>query len=79
MISPSEEIQGKIDQINEFFNRMITPKDYGKVEVKVDTDFETTCHYLSEHTNKDVKHMTVKEYYTLLDVVNKKNKRKTGR
>ena len=62
----------KIRDIDAFFIKQLTPKDFEKLEIKVELDFEKMCHYLSEHTNKDVKKMTVKEFFSLREVVEKK-------
>jgi CRISPR/Cas system CSM-associated protein Csm2 small subunit len=75
LAEPDEDKQKKIDNIDEYFRSLIDPKDYGKVEPMVELDFERMCHQLSEHTNRDVKKMTVKEFYSLMDVVEKKNKK----
>lgn len=51
---------------------MIKPKEYDKVEIQMEKDFESMCVTLSEHVNKDPKRLTVKEFYTAIEVVNKK-------
>jgi CRISPR/Cas system CSM-associated protein Csm2 small subunit len=71
---PDDETQRKIEAVDDWFRSLINPQDFGKIEPLVELDFERLCHQLSEHTNRDVKRMTVKEFYSLMDVVEKKNK-----
>jgi hypothetical protein len=68
----TEQRAKEIQEIDAYFLRQITPKEYGKLEVKVELDFVKTCHILSDHTNSDVKKMTVKEFFALQEVVEKK-------
>ena len=44
-------------------------------ELKYDKDFEKNCISLSGHINQPVKTLSVREYFTLLQEVNDKNKR----
>jgi hypothetical protein len=65
------------DRINDYFRELINPKNFkgmDSVERVYELQFEETCHYLSKHTNKDPKKLTVKEFYSLLKFIDKQGK-----
>lgn len=82
------ELEGLIEgeerdltKYNKNISRNIKPKDFiseQSDEVKHEKDFEENCIVLSEYTNKSVREMSVKEYFTLLSHHNEKI-RKHGR
>jgi hypothetical protein len=45
-------------------------------EVELERRYENDCIILSQHTNKDVKLLTVREHYAMIDYARKQNKRK---
>jgi len=45
------------------------------IEVKHSKDFEMVCHSLAEHSPRNIKELTVKEFYSLLEYVELKVKR----
>ena len=58
---------------------LIKPKkfeDKRNFEIEYENSFEKTCIMLSKETNKDVKQMTVREYFALVEFVKERNKRK---
>ena len=66
-----------IQEIDKYMATFIEPKEFigaSSYELKYDADFEKNCIVLSEYTNKPVKILTVKEYFTLLQYHNKKMK-----
>jgi len=67
--------KNEIAHIEKHLLSFITPKKFEaekSVEIKVERDYEALCAMLSEHTNRDVKRITVKEFYALLVYVKKK-------
>lgn len=44
------------------------------VLIKNHNEFEQTCFALSEHTNKEVKELTVSEFFNLLEMLEKRAK-----
>lgn len=55
---------------------MIKPASFdgaGSIERTYELQFEETCHYLSKHTNKDPKKLSVKEFYSLLKFIDNQN------
>ncbi len=67
-IDRTEEIQ----RYERYFVSIIKPKDFtgpGSVELKIERDFEKLCIILEKHTTRNVKQMTVKEFYALLSYI----------
>ena len=56
---------------------LVKPKSFngsGSYEIEFDKAFEELCHSLSANANgRDVKRMTVKEVYVLIELINKNN------
>jgi len=73
LIDPDNEKHAKrIKEINAYFKSQIKIKDYSKMEIEMDKSFEITCHLLSEHTNADVRRLSVKSYYALKESIDLK-------
>ncbi len=45
-------------------------------ELKYDKDFEMNCILLSQHTNQNVRTVSVKTYFSLIKYADSQNKRK---
>jgi hypothetical protein len=81
-IVEGKDYSDKIEKIDEITRKTIRVKSFqGKdsEELKYDKDFETYCIILSKYTNKHVKELTTKEYFSLrkfADDENKRNKKK---
>ncbi len=59
--------------INGYFANQLKPKNVmGDEEIRFEKAFETNCILLSEYTNKQVKELSTKEYFTLLAFRNEK-------
>jgi hypothetical protein len=78
-----ENTEKELAEIDRYMAQFIEPKEFigeSSYELKYDSDFEKNCIILSEHTNKPVKHLTTKEYFTLLryhnDLIKERSKRK---
>jgi len=65
------------DKIERYLLSLVKPKSFngsGSYEIEFDKAFEELCHSLSANANgRDVKRMTVKEVYVLIELVNKNN------
>ena len=65
------------DNIERYLLSLVKPKSFngsGSYEIEFDKAFEELCHSLSANANgRDVKRMTVKEVYVLIELVNKNN------
>jgi len=65
------------DKIERYLLSLVKPKSFngsGSYEIEFDKAFEELCHSLSANANgRDVKQMTVKEVYVLIELVNKNN------
>lgn len=72
LIKFDPERDKKLREIEKWFISQINPKDFEKLEIKMELDFEKLCHLLNDYTNVNVKKMSVKEFYSLLEVVDKK-------
>ena len=69
----------KNEKIDASIRRTMKIKNfYGKdsEEVKYEKDFEMYCVVLSKHTNKHVKELTTKEYFSLRKYVEDDSKRR---
>jgi hypothetical protein len=56
---------------------LVRPKNFigtDSYEIQFEKNYQTVCHGLNSHTNKDVKKMTVLEVYTLMEMLKKKEK-----
>jgi len=74
-----DELIGKIDK---YFGSQIKPKEFmgeRSEEIRAEREFELNCILLSEYTNKSVKEMTTKEYFTLLNYRNEQIRKRNGR
>lgn len=71
----SEEIE-KIDAITRKNTKIKNFYGAQSEELKYDKDFEQNCIILGQYSVKPVKECTVREYFSLLQYVNDKNKRK---
>jgi len=68
----------EIKKIEKYFVSQIKPKDFttsANVELKLERDFEKLCIVLEKHTNRDVKRLTVKEFYALLSYIKEQKPR----
>ena len=64
----------EIEKIYKYFASLIKPKEfYGNdsAELKYELEFERNCIRLSIHTNKEIKKMSTKEYFSLIDYHNR--------
>lgn len=71
------------DKIERYLLSLAKPKTFngsGSYEIEFDRAFEELCHTLSANANgRDVKQMTVKEVYILIELNNKQIKQNGGR
>ena len=73
-----QKIDDQIGEIDRKLFEMYTPKIFSgrqSEEVRFIKDFEQLVVYLSQHTLRDPKKMTVLEFYQALETVNKQLKR----
>lgn len=81
LIDPSEEREQLVKDTEKALGNFVRTNSFlpnDNDEIRHEKDFEKACVILSEHTNKDVKKMSVKEYFTLVDFVNEKNKKRVA-
>ena len=73
----SGEDSDVVKNIEKYLLSLVKPKSFngsGSYEIEFDKAFEELCHSLSANANgRDVKRMTVKEVYVLIELVNKNN------
>tara|TARA_R110000744_G_scaffold179347_4_gene298359 strand:- start:5829 stop:6161 length:333 start_codon:yes stop_codon:yes gene_type:complete len=65
----------KLLQIEKRLLQMVSPKNFmgeNSEEISFEKNFQFLCHGLNEHTNKDVKKMTVVEVYSLIEMLKKR-------
>ena len=58
--------------------QMFTPKNFmgsESIEIEFEKNFHFMCHGLSQHTNSDVKKMTVVEIYTLIENIKRQSEK----
>jgi hypothetical protein len=70
-----EDVTEKLQANLRYFKSLVRPKSFRgnqSVELKYDRDFEKTNNTLQTHTSKDVRAMTVKEYFGLVSFVKTK-------
>jgi len=70
-VDRSEEIQ----RHERYFVSLLKPKDFTgqqSVELKVERDFERLSIILEKHTTREVKKLTVKEFYALISHLKEK-------
>ena len=75
MIIEDIDLTDNQNKINKYFSRQIKPKDFMSEqsdEVKHERAFEKNCVILSEYTNKPVREMNTKEYFTVLAIHNER-------
>jgi hypothetical protein len=66
------EQENKFTQTQQAFLDMIKPKVFYGVdsaEIEHEKDFEALCNRIAPHTNKDIKLMSVFEFYSLIDYI----------
>lgn len=54
---------------------LVRPKNFmgtESYEIQFEKNYQTVCHGLNSHTNKNVKEMTILEVYTLMEMLKKK-------
>lgn len=71
----------EIKKHERYFVSLLRPKEFigqQSVELKVERDFEKLCIVLEKHTTRDVKRLTVREFYALLAYI-KENPGKTSK
>ena len=78
------DVAHDIKEIERYMATFIEPKEFigpASYELKYDADFEKNCIVLSEYTNKPVKVLTTKEYFSLLQYHNQllKERQKKGK
>lgn len=71
-LEPDTDKHNKIEEINRWIVTQIKPKNVSKEEMMLEKNYEELCILLGKHTNKEVKRMTVFEYYTLLSLIKQK-------
>ncbi len=80
MTGSNDEVAEKIER---YLLSLAKPKTFngsGSYEIEFDRAFEELCHTLSANANgRDVKQMTVKEVYILIELNNKQIKQNGGR
>ena len=80
IINPEdEEARNRLTIAMQMIATLIKPKKFDEkknFEIEYENNFEKTCIMLSQHTNKDVKQLTVREYFALIEYVKEKNRTK---
>jgi len=69
-----KDVEKKLKTNEDYFKSIIKPqnfRDENSIELKYDRDFEKTNNILSTHTSRDVTMMTVKEYFGLVNFIQK--------
>ena len=82
IIDYKPERDTEIEKCQKIQNELIQPKNFigaFSEELKYDREFEKSCIELSKHTNKDVKRMTVKEYFALINYIKNKKPNAIGK
>jgi len=72
-----DEAVKKLYEIEVSMLNLVRPKNFigtDSYEIQFEKNYQTVCHGLNSHTNKDVKKMTVLEVYTLMEMLKKKEK-----
>lgn len=76
MTGSADDVAEKIER---YLLSLVKPKTFngsGSYEIEFDKSFEELCHTLSANANgRDVKQMTVKEVYILIELNNKQIQR----
>ena len=72
--------QDHIDQIDKYILGMINVLNFNGFgdDKQHDKDFESLCAYMQKETTRNVKYLTVLEFYSLLTNINKKKDVKKG-
>lgn len=81
MLSDDVDLTEENDKINSYFARQIKPKDFmgeHNDEIRFEKSFEMNCILLSEYTNKPIREMMTKEYFTLLNYRNEQIRKTKG-
>ena len=71
----TKEGEKRLIDIEKRLLRMMLPKNFmgdTSEEISFEKNFQFLCHSLNEHTNKDVKKMTVVEVYSLIEMLKKR-------
>lgn len=66
----------EIKKSEKYFISQLKPKEFmgdASVELKIERDFEKLCIILEKHSTREIKKLTVKEFYALLHYI-KENK-----
>ena len=73
----TKESEERLLDIEKRLLRMVLPKNFmgdQSEEISFEKNFQFLCHGLNEHTNKDVKRMSVVEVYSLIEMLKKREK-----
>lgn len=71
-----KDAKKKLFEIEVAMLNIVRPKNfYGSesYEIQYEKNYQTVCHGLNSHTNKDVKKMTILEVYSLMELLKKKD------
>ena len=75
MNEKNTESKEKVLQIEKRLLSMVRPKNFmgeSSEEISFEKNFQFLCHSLNEHTNNNVKKMTVLEVYSLVELLKKR-------
>jgi len=78
ILDPTLDIREDMNSAQRYFASLINPHSFtgdDNYELTYDRDFETNCIVLAEFTRQPVKTLTVKEYFSLVQYYNRKNKK----
>lgn len=78
----SSEAQKKLMEVELAMLNMVRPKNFigaESYEIQYEKNYQTVCHGLNSHTNKDVKKMTILEVYSLMEMIQKQEKQNGNR
>lgn len=76
----TENKKDELLEVEKRLLRMVLPKNFNgeqSEEITFEKNFHFLCHSLGEHTNKDVKKMSIIEVYTLIEML--KNREENGK
>ena len=82
IIAEGVDLSAQNEAIDKYFIRQIKPRDFMSNysdEIKHEKAYEENCIILSQYTNKIIKVMTVKEYFSLLSYHNERIRKGHGR
>lgn len=74
--SKGEDVEGKLNNVNAFIYAIDKPFSQDSI-INFDLNFEESAMMLRQHTGggKDIKDYTVIEYFTLLKILEKQNRK----